>query len=258
MRRVYPLAARLLEDQLTAFNAGDPPLLDAIFLLGDTLDPADQHSLSWLRDLIAASRIPVYPIIGNHEGYGGTSIEDFHLSLGLPAHGNYVVRIQGLPFLMLATPGQDSLSSGSQSYRWLESTLEELQEEEAVFCCAHFSLLLHPCVQGHRNDGMQVLWSAESVLDLLAAHPNVRAWIAGHKNIPSKVIHRGILHLLSPQLIQAPCGFRELRLSRQGMESVFHDLADEQIARLSREAHGDSYPERYGQPHDRDFRWFWP
>ncbi len=257
MRRLYPFAARLLEDQMAAFNAGDPFGPDAIFLLGDTLDPADQHSLAWLRDLITGSRIPVYPIIGNHEGCGGTSDEDFHLALGLPAHGHYVVRVQGLPFLMLATPGQDSLAPGSEGYRWLASILEELREEEAVFCCAHLSLLLHPCVQGHRNDGMQVLWSADSLLNLLASHPNVRAWIAGHKNIPSKVIHRGILHLLSPQLIQAPCGFRELRLSRQGMESVLHPICNKQVALLSKKAYGSSYPERHGQQDDRDFSWGW-
>ena len=89
---------------------------------------------------------------------------------------------------------------------------------------------------------------------------SVAASITGlieYKNIPSKVIHRGILHLLSPQLIQAPCGFRELRLSRQGMESVLHPICNKQVALLSKKAYGSSYPERHGQQDDRDFSWGW-
>ena len=257
MRRLYPFAARLLEEQIHALNEADSPGFDAIFLLGDTLDPADQDSLVWLQNLIASSRVPIYPIIGNHEGYGGISDEDFHLALGLPIHGNYLIRVQGMPFLMLATPGQDSLAPGSEGYRWLASTLAELEDEDAVFCCAHFSLLLHPCVQGPRNDGMQILWSAASLLELLSSHSNVRAWIAGHKNIPSKVIDQGILHLLSPQLIQAPCGFRELQISPQSIKSFVHPLADEELALLSREAYGTGYSTRHGDPADRDFTWSW-
>lgn len=257
MRRLYPFAARLLEEQVHALNEVDSPGFDAIFLLGDTLDPADQDSLIWLQNLIASSRVPIYPIIGNHEGYGGISDEDFHLALGLPIHGNYLIRVQGMPFLMLATPGQDSLAPGSEGYRWLASTLAELEDEDAVFCCAHFSLLLHPCVQGPRNDGMQILWSAASLLGLLSSHSNVRAWIAGHKNIPSKVIDQGILHLLSPQLIQAPCGFRELQISPLSIESFVHPLSDEELALLSREAYGTGYSTRHGDPADRDFTWSW-
>ena len=257
MRRLYPFAASLLEEQVHNLNRASAPGFDAIFLLGDTLDPADERSLAWLRDLIETSRIPIYPIIGNHEGYGSTSNENFHLALGLPAHGNYLVRVRGLPFLMLATPGQDSLAPGSRGYRWLATTLKEMQEEESIFCCAHYSLILHPCVQGSRNDGMQVLSSADALLDLLGAHPNVRAWIAGHKNIPSKVITRGILHLLSPQLIQAPCGFRELQVSPHSIQSCIHPLADKKLARLSREAYGTAYCTRYGDPADRDFTWSW-
>ena len=257
MRRLYPFAASLLNQQVRTLNRATAPGFDAIFLLGDTLDPADQRSLAWLRELIKASRIPIYPIIGNHEAYGSISNEQFHLALGLPAHGNYIARVGGLPFLMLATPGQDSLVPGSRAYRWLAATLKEMQGEASVFCCAHYSLLLHPCVHGSRNDGMQVLSSADAVLDLLGSHPNVRAWIAGHKNIPSKVITRGILHLLSPQLIQAPCGFRELRVSPHSIQSCIHPLADKKLARLSRDAYGAAYSARHGDPADRDFTWSW-
>jgi hypothetical protein len=62
--------------------------VDAALLLGDTLDPADEAGLAWLCDLIAESPVPVHVIIGNHEYYGGISVEQFHAALGLPDSGH--------------------------------------------------------------------------------------------------------------------------------------------------------------------------
>jgi hypothetical protein len=41
--------------------------VDAVFLLGDTLDPADEPGLVWLRSLCDRSSVPVHVIIGNHD-----------------------------------------------------------------------------------------------------------------------------------------------------------------------------------------------
>ena len=231
--------------------------VDAVFLLGDTLDPAEPAGIRWLMSLIERSPIPVQVIIGNHEDYGPISVEQFHRTLGLPEHGHYVVKVNDVPFLMLATPDQDSLTVGTTGYRWLQETLEQFDANTDLFCCAHFSLLLHPCVQGPKNDGMQVLWSAEQILTLLRRHPNVRAWFAGHKNVPSKVVRDSMLHLLSPQLIQAPCAFRVIDIHTDGILSRVHDIQDRDLARLSRLAYGTEYVERHGHEEDRDFWWSW-
>ena len=92
---------------------------------------------------------------------------------------------------------------------------------------------------------------------LLRKHPNVRAWIAGHKNVPSKVIADGMLHLLSPQLIQAPCAFRILDICVDGLSSQVYDIQEQDLARLSRLAYGTDYAERYGTVEDRNFWWSW-
>ena len=92
---------------------------------------------------------------------------------------------------------------------------------------------------------------------LLHRHPNVRAWIAGHKNVPSKMIRGGVLHLLSPQLIQAPCGFRILDVHDDGILSRVYDIEEQHLARLSRAAYGAGYAERHGAEADRDFWWSW-
>jgi hypothetical protein len=232
--------------------------VDAIFLLGDTLDPAEDDEIRWLKSLIDRSSVPVHIVIGNHEAYGGISTEQFHRAFGLPEHGHHVIRVRGVPFLMLATPDQDSLSPGSAGYDWLTSALSRIDPHEDVFCCAHFSLLLHPCVQGWKNDGMQVLSASEAILALLRRHPNARAWIAGHKNVPSKVERDGVLHLLSPQLIQAPCGYRLLDIHPNGIRSRVDDIDEQDLASWSRLAYGDDYDERHGVEEDRDFWWVFP
>ena len=253
-RRLYGAARNLLESCL---NRLEQMNVDAALLLGDTLDPADSRGLDWLSSLIRTCPFAVYTIIGNHESYGSLSISEFYRRLEIPASGNYVVRVNEVPFVMLATPDQDGFSNGSSEFAWLRETLEQLSDVTNVFCCAHLSLVLHPGVQGARNDGMQVLWSAAPLLDLLHEFPNVRGWIAGHKNIPSKVEERGVLHLLSPQLIQAPCAFRVLDIFSNGIESKLYEIEEKELAELSRQAYGTEYVERLGRPEDRDFSWFW-
>lgn len=254
VRRLYGVARQLMETTLKRLESMD---VDAVLLLGDTLDPADEAGMDWLCSLIDRSPFPIHTIIGNHEYYGGYSVERFHRRLDLPEHGCYVAEVKGVPFLMLATPDQDCLSPGSVGYQWLEETLNSYDTDTDLFCCAHFSLLLHPCVQEYKNDGMQVLWSAAEIKSLLRRYHNVRTWLGGHKNVPSKVFENGMLHLLSPQLIQAPCGFRVIDVYENGIRSRVYDIQERDLADLSRLAYGADYPERYGTKEDRDFWWFW-
>ena len=76
------------------------------------------------------------------------------------------------------------------------------------------------------------------------------------KNGLSRVKARRVLG--SPQLIHAPCGFRELHFSADGIRSITHELADQEIANLSHKAYGASYPDRHGHAEDRDFWWDYP
>ena len=181
----------------------------------------------------------------------------FHHELGLPGDGHYVTRVNGVPFLMLATLLKQASLLKVLDLAWLQSKLTDLAEED-TFCCAHYSLLLHPCVQGWRNDGMQILDSSKFLLNLLEEYPRMRAWIAGHKNVPSKVEHNGILHLLSPQLIQAPCGYRILEIHEHGISSRTYNIDESHLALLSRDAYGSEYSERHGRMEDRNFDWLYP
>lgn len=253
VRRLYGQARMLLENYLDRLSNE----VDAIFLLGDTLDPAWEEGVAWLHEQCQRCPVPVHVIIGNHESYGTISAEQFHRAMDLPDHGNSLIEVNGVPFFMLATPNQNSLAPSSTSYRWLEEQLQELPANRNLFCCAHYSLLLHPCVQGRHNDGMQVLWAADEILALLQKHPNMRAWIAGHKNVPSKLIQNGVLHLLSPQLIQAPCGYRILEIHAEGISSQTYGLQETELAEMSARAYGGGYEARHGHDEDRDFWWSW-
>ena len=253
-RRLYGAARELLESCLNRLERMN---VDAVLLLGDTLDPADSQGLDWLSRLIQTCPLAVHTIIGNHEAYGSISISGFHRRMEIPASGHYVVTVNEVPFVMLGTPDQGGFSKGSAEFAWLRETFEQLSVAPNVFCCAHFSLVLHPCVQDARNDGMQVLWSAASLLDLLDQFPNVRGWFAGHKNIPSKVEKRGVLHLLSPQLIQAPCSFRVLDIFNNGIVSKVYGIEETELADLSRQAYGREYVGRLGRLEDSDFSWAW-
>jgi hypothetical protein len=253
-KRLYGAARQLLETSMERMDRLD---VDAVFLLGDTLDPADDEGIAWLTSVIDRSNTPVFVIVGNHETYGRTTVEQFHRAFGLPEHGNHVAWVNEVPFVMLATPDQESLAPGGFGYQWLRERLDELDSGTDLFCCAHFSLLLHPCVQGAKNDGMQVLWSSEKVLSLLRRYPRVRGWFAGHKNVPSRMVRDGKLHLLSPQLIQAPCGFRVLDVFENGLRSQVYAIEEQELAWLSQLAYGNAYAERCGDERDRDFWWSW-
>jgi hypothetical protein len=108
-------------------------------------------------------------------------------------------------------------------------------------------------VQGANNDGYQLLDSHPALLKLLCQYPNVRLFAAGHKNVPSRLLHDGIVHTLSPQLIQAPMGYDVFQLYEGGLTRTTYELDEQHYVEVGRCAYGSRYPERYGSEGDRNF-----
>jgi 3',5'-cyclic AMP phosphodiesterase CpdA len=249
-RRLYGLAhelgARYLErlEQLGA---------DAIVLLGDVVDPCSDRTLAALQEMLARVQVPCYPIIGNHEPWSSGGEARFYRALGLPDGGYYAVRQHGVLMLMLSTPSPGALGPRSGQLRWLEAELRATPRTEDVVLFSHFSLLLHPCVQGVNDDGYQLLDNRRQLLELLAEFPNVRVFAAGHKNVPSLLAHQDILHTLSPQLIQAPCGYDVLQLYEGGVTRTTYEVDEQHYCEVARAAYEDRWPERYGAERDRNF-----
>jgi hypothetical protein len=243
----HELATRYLP-RLEALGA------DAIVLPGDLVDPCTPRTLGALREILQSVSVPCYPIIGNHEPWSAGGEALFYEGLGLPSGGYYVVRAGGVRLILLSTPAPDALGPGSAQLRWLEQQLAGADNEgEDVGLFAHFSLLLHPCVQGSKNDGYQLLDNRQELLDLIGRFPRVRVFAAGHKNVPSKVLHRGVVHLLSPQLIQAPCGFDMLTFYDGGLARTTYEIEEQHYCEVARAAYERIWPERYGREEDRNF-----
>ena len=225
---------------------------DLIVLPGDLVEPVTDRTLTALKRILAEVSIPCYPIIGNHEPWSGGGEARFYEALGLPPEGYYTVSRNGVRLLMLSTPDPAALSSHSTQRRWLEAELEKAGTEEVVLV-SHFSLLLHPCVAGPRNDGYQLLDDHRQLLGLLARYPSVRLFIAGHKNVPSVVKRDGVIHTLSPQLIQFPCGYDLFHLYEGGVSRTTFEIDEQHYVEVARAAYAHNWRSRYGDDIGRNF-----
>lgn len=227
--------------------------VDIIVLPGDLVDPCTPETLDLLKNILNSVSIPCYPIIGNHEPWtsGGEAL--FYQALGLPEHGYYAVSKNGIRLLMLSTPAPNSLHTKSAQFLWLKEELDHIDPNEDVVLFSHFSLLLHPCNQGSKNDGYQLLDNHVEILDFLSEYPNVRLFVAGHKNVPSIVEKAGIIHMLSPQLIQAPCGYDILKLYDHGAMRMTYEIEEQHYCEVARAAYADNWCERFGSDDGRNF-----
>ena len=249
-KRLYGLAqelgARYLQ-RLETLGA------DAVVLLGDVVDPCTDQTLHALQAMMRQVKVPCYPIIGNHEPWSRGGERRFYQALGLPDGGYYSARRNGVRMLMLSTPAPDAVGPGSAQLGWLKSQLRAAPASEDVVVFSHFSLLLHPCVQGVNDDGYQLLDNHQQLLELLAEFGNVRVFAAGHKNVPSLLVHRGVVHTLSPQLIQAPCGYDLLQFYHGGVARTTFEIDEQHYCEVARAAYADRWLERYGTDADRNF-----
>ena len=226
---------------------------ERIILTGDIVDPCTPRTLGMLKEILSSVPVPCHPIIGNHEPWtpGGETL--FYRELDLSNGGYSSVPVDEIRLLLLSTPTPSSLGRDDPQRAWLEAQLHEASPDEDLLLFSHFSLLLHPCVQGPRNDGYQVLEDHRTLLALLDRYPNVRAFVAGHKNIPSRVVRNGVAHLLSPELIQAPCGYDMLTLYEDGMSRTTYEIDEQHYVEVARAAYERDWPDRFGAEEERSF-----
>ncbi len=222
-----------------------------VILPGDILDSGRPEELKAAKRIIDTAPIPCHPMIGNHEPWSD-SPEAFYGAFDLPPGGFRAFTAGGVRFILLSTPDLDALDGGTRQLQWLEEELWSHKENTLIF--SHFSLILHPCVQGWKNDGLQVLDNSKEVLGLLKRHPQVKAFIAGHKNVPSLILQDDIAHVLCPQLIQAPCAFDIIDLYDGGLVRTVHEIDEQHLLQRSRVAGGEEWwVERFGDEESRNF-----
>lgn len=226
---------------------------DVIVLPGDLVDPCTPETLDRLRDILDSVSVPCYSIIGNHEPWTPGGEARFYDALGLPEEGYYAVSKNGVRLLMLSTPTPGALHRNSAQFQWLRNQLDNTEAKEDIILFSHFSLLLHACNEGYKNDGYQLLDNPNEVLELLSHYPNIRLFVAGHKNVPSLVEKDGILHTLSPQLVQAPCGYDMLHLYENGAKRISYEIDEQHYCEVGRAAYENNWGERFGSDEARNF-----
>ncbi len=233
--------------------------LNAEFIIfpGDVLDSGSLNYLKTSQNILSQSKIPCYPIIGNHEEYGEVTRHDFYKVFSIPREGYYSFTKENVHFIMLDTPDQSALNKNTKQFEWLKNELQKYGNSHNVLLFSHFSLILHPCVQGWKNDGLQQMYQYQEVLSLLKQYPGVKVFFAGHKNVPSRIIKGGINHVLCPQLIQAPCGFFMVDVYEKGLLCSYYEIDEKHYVQISRNAYGNDWKERCGTEESRNFVLNW-
>jgi 3',5'-cyclic AMP phosphodiesterase CpdA len=226
---------------------------DIIVLPGDLVEPCTTEMLSKLKEIIHSVSIPCLPIIGNHEPWSRNGEVLFYEVLDLPPGGYYAVERNRMRLLMLSTPDPAALAHGSRQLAWLKEQLDEAAPNDDIVLFSHFSLRLHPCVAGSRNDGYQLLSNHREILNLIEQYPNVRVFAAGHKNVPSVMVRNGIVHTLSPQLIQSPCGYDLFHFFEGGVQRTTFEIEEQHYCELARAAYAHDWPMRFGSARSRNF-----
>lgn len=251
-KRLYGAANQLFERYLGKLASDHS--VEFVILPGDVADTGSDGELHEAQRILSTSSVPCYPIIGNHE----YDPDKFNQVL-LPSHpkGYYSFDANRVHFVMLATNEQSDLGPHDAQLAWLREDLQQsLKESDICLVFMHYSLMLHPLHNNGRwDDGLQVLYSASEVLKILHSFPHVKAVICGHKNVPSMLVDgAGVLHTLSPQLIQVPCGYDVWEIFDGGISRSCWDIEDQGLQLISRRAAGDAeFWQRRGIDEHRHF-----
>jgi 3',5'-cyclic AMP phosphodiesterase CpdA len=167
------------------------PTTVAHIQLGDMTDlgtpEQDALALEWLKQLDA----PWYNVLGNHDNFWRDASE-WAAVYGWPSQ-NYTADL-GFAKLIAVGPGEPSwgklLRLSEETLRWLDQELTAAHGTDCIIAChaplaetvlgdddIHYTSRM-PEFQIHDN---------EAILEVLAAHPNAKAWISGHTHSPIEV-----------------------------------------------------------------------
>lgn len=198
-----------IEAAIDVFNARE---LDAVVTLGDLID----HGWESFDPVLALYRRLRHRAIflpGNHDfSVAPEHLGDVHRRLGMPAHyhdllvaGYRIIVLDGSEVSLFAPPEGharraqaearlDALKAdgavnaerwngglGEAQFTWLTDVLDHARDDgEPVVILCHY-----PVTPQNVHD----LWDAPRLLSLVAAYPNVRAYLCGHNHAGNTVTH---------------------------------------------------------------------
>lgn len=155
---------------------------DFIVITGDLTDDASPSAYELLKKTIIKSKLPIYPILGNHDKRDifSTYFTDFFIN----GFVQYTKKIDNKVFIFLDTLVEDKPHGALCSIRikWLEDRLKEYRENSIYIFMHH-----HPMNSGlHEMDNLANFKSSKTFWNLLKDYDNVKHISFGH-------IHR-IMH----------------------------------------------------------------
>jgi len=139
---------------------------------------AEWHYFDLLMSPLHERRIPILPVLGNHDYWGSDTVALEHARQRFPAlspHTYYARRHQGLGLVWLDSNLDGSLAE--EQARWFEASLAEFERDPATQGVLVFSH--HPAyTNGHGRQGDRYLRS--TLLPPFLRAPKTVAWLSAH------------------------------------------------------------------------------
>jgi len=251
---------------------------DFIFATGDIVSKQTREAMLEARDLMESLGVPYFPMGGNHDFVVPESRAWFLEAFAhrLPeANTHYSFTHKGLHFCVLDAWwmwGDDSLSPVSEAsvaanldmslagarwamppeqLRWLDEDLAAHRSFPTIIG-VHYPAtpiperLMRPDL---KNGGC--LENGDLLLDILAAHPQVRLILSGHVHLHFIEQLATVTQVVTGALPEFPTEYRMVTVYDEYLEITTHGLSDPQYAERSRIAE-KAYTA--GQPQDRSLR----
>ena len=218
--RMVKYSKNLLEDAIDQIN--NMPDIDFVIFTGDLADTTDANLHVLFAKEANSLHVPWYWTTGNHDlGQSGltTSRKKF---LKLMNKYNKYIQPESTCYsfskggvLFFAMDGANDTVSSAQGL-FSEECLGFLDRELTGHSDMPAIIFQHfPLVYPSKSEGHEVINQAE-YFDILDKHPNVKALFSGHYHIDKIQTRNNVLHVSSPALVQYPCAFRVVTLTRTG------------------------------------------
>ena len=181
-----------------------PQQPDAVVITGDLTDFGRAAEYAHLRALLAALKMPVYLMPGNHDDRHQLRLGFAdHTYLGDNGFVQYSVAVGAMQLIALDTvvPRQSSGSLCAERLQWLAAQLDQQRHRPVVIAMHHppFDTLI-----GHM-DAIGLLQGSAALEALVAQHPNVERVICGHLHRAIQVRFGGTIAATVPSPAHQVC-----------------------------------------------------
>jgi 3',5'-cyclic-AMP phosphodiesterase len=243
--RMVKYSKDLLEDAIAQIN--DMSGINFVIFTGDLADAADANLHVLFSKEANTLKVPWYWTTGNHDlSQSGVSLGRKNLLKLMNKYNKYIqpestcYSFSKGGVLFFAMDGaSDTISTAKGQFSkeclgFLDRELTAHGDMPAVIF-QHF-----PLVYPLKSETHEVVNQVE-YLALLDKHPNVKALFSGHYHVDRIQTRNNVLHVSSPALVQYPCAFRVVTLTRTGgdlkidVKTVETRLKD--VRKMSLESH---------------------